>query len=551
MVCAREKQPLYKYRFNGALIKRMLTKQSPIYLVIPPAIPAFDIPKVPFSILALGSYLITKGYTLKLFDGSASPHYKKELLQAITDNPPLFVGFSVMTPSVGLAVELTKDIKRLHPDVRIAWGGPHAALFPEQIIESNLVDIVCLNEGELFCETMALKQATQQPLINIPDSCQRINGRIVKNKSSSFIDVNTLPPLAYDLLDIPRYIGTYKLYNKTYRHLGIIAGYGCPYRCSFCINVVLQRKHRGKSSERILEEIRRAHKLYGITYFPLMDEFFFDDIKRVNDLVTAIMQLEFKIIWRVQARADSFRKMITKELLTKMKLSGCCAIGIGAESGSQRILNAINKGITVEDIIRSNRMCNEARITITNSFMIGIPGEELTDVIQTARLCDTIMSKFKYSIIQYPQLFRPYPGSPLYEKAVAHQLQVPRSLEEWKISQEEIQKRLEATKVDTLYFSYKDSTWIKEPQKTQSIHKIIFRRWNLSKIMVSYTLRDLPMLLMQLPLMIMAYIRIKINFWQALFIDEALDRFDSGLIAFKHKLSTIFKGDTDVRNIWG
>ena len=365
------------------------------------------IKSLPFSILCLGTYLINKGHKVKLIDLKFDKiKITKEMVEEYD-----FFGFSVMSADVRNALELSRKIKQINPEKQIIWGGVHPSLYPEQCRSEKSIDYAVVGEGE-------------KALLAI------VNGKAKKGivKSNEFIDIGEISPLRWDLLDIERYTGNFKG-NKS---LALHTGRGCPFKCAFCINTVISQKYRALSAKKILNEMKILKERYGIRHFRLNDENFFVDKKKTRAIVNALKGKD--ITWDAQCRADYFNDdYLGKNYLplSDLRKSGCILLLIGVESGSQRVLDLLCKGTTVEQNVHAVTECAKNDIVCITSYMCGLPGETKSDLIKTLNQINYLIKVCKGKLaIQGPHPYRPYPGSLLYNK-VKKYLDEPKTLDGW------------------------------------------------------------------------------------------------------------------------
>lgn len=427
--------------------------------------PPFNIPKANYDssisvgLLCLGSYLDHHGSKVVIIDGARQENWSELLDREVPDS--LVVGLSVMTTQVAKALEISKKIKDLNPKAKIVWGGVHATLFPEQTIEHELIDYLIVGEGEeallrlvKFLDRVAKRQeifsddrarfGTEEDfdeLKKIHNLVFKFNGQIYQNSQGPFLDMDKMPQVNWDLID-----------QKVLSDLSLIPTHtsrGCPHRCAFCINAITCNKWRGKSSDKVIEDLKN---IVSKDYFQgkpirFWDEDFFALRGRSHEIVKGIIKLNQELPrdrqikwtnlttalpWETTVRADYFRdNMINDEFLHDLQQSGCYLLSFGAESGSPKILQKLTKDITGEQILNSARQCLRYQIIPQYSFMIGLPGEEREDMKKTMHLIDDLASLSSKIQILGPQAFRPYPGSKLYDECVSAGWQEPKTLEDW------------------------------------------------------------------------------------------------------------------------
>lgn len=387
---------------------------------------------IPLGILYLGSFIDKHGYKIKLLDTRiySEEAFLKKLQHEIKD--AILVGFSVMTPCIGNAITHSKLIKNLNSKIKIVWGGIHPTLYPEATINNEFIDFVITNEGEIGL--LALVRYLLDGNLNltdIPGLFFKQNGKIIKNKIeitpelADFIEVN------YKLLEIEKYIQRMISPGQIRRQIELITSRGCPYRCSFCINVIVNRgRWRAQPVRLILKNLDNLIGEYKIQHFFIMDEDFFYDHQRTKNLLAQLSQR--RITWEANCRADYINNnYIDDDLLNSLKSSGCIKLRLGLESGSQRILNILKKDITISQSINAVKKLTQYKITPSLSFMMGIPTEKIEDILSTTELIRKLYKINQKIDIIGPLIFRPYPGSELFEFCRKKGLAVPERLDEW------------------------------------------------------------------------------------------------------------------------
>lgn len=165
-----------------------------------------------------------------------------------------------------------------------------------------------------------------------------------------------------------------------------------------------------------------------------MDEDFFANRKRARAFAEMVKEKGLNFKWYANARADYFgRGYLSREFLSELKQIGLNSIGLGFESGSERILQKLRKEITCQDIIKTAELLDEVGLGGEFSCMMGLPDEYEDDMKATLKLIQQIIERDSRShfIILGPQVFRPYPGSMLYQECLGYGMKEPSSLEEW------------------------------------------------------------------------------------------------------------------------
>ena len=396
--------------------KEIAMVDKKVLLINPKFTEEVSIFNIPISLLYLGSWLTSKGYPVQILDAL---HFKSEdslRSRIVTElSKSSYIGFTVMSTQIPHALELSRLVKKYSSSIPIIWGGAHPTLYPEQTLASEYIDYVVVGDGEEALEGLCKNQIT--------------NGGIIYGGT---LDIDKIPGVDWNLLgELETGVSLSEMSNLTEFGLPILASKGCPHKCAFCINSVLGVKYRQRNIRLVLRDIKDA-LWKGITRLEFVDECLLASKKRVNQLVDEISKEGLKFDWAAGSRTDYFRNSyLDIPFLKKLRNAGCWFIGTGAESGSQRILDRVNKGTKVEDTLNMARKMKEVGIRGNFSFMIGLPGEELEDYKATLSLISKLVRVNPDVYILGPQTYRPYPGSKLYEECKAYGMRVPQNLEEW------------------------------------------------------------------------------------------------------------------------
>lgn len=412
--------------------------------------PPFNIAKASYDtslsvgLLSLASYLDSRGVTVEMIDGARQSNYLERLRSEIGQCD--FVAFSVMTMQVGPALKMSQMIKELKATCRIIWGGPHPTFFPEQTIKHDLIDFVCVGEGE---ETI-WEIVSGKNLNEINGVVYKANGKIFTNQPRLLHDPTKMPLFNWEL--VPREI----LERLTL--IPSLTSRGCPHRCTFCINAILKNSWRPRDAGQVLEDLRiiKSKPYFAGKKLRFWDENFFVDIARAKKIIDGMISENLVIPWETTVRANYIREgMIDDDFMAKLKQSGCYLLSFGAESGCPRLLKKMKKDINPEDVINSAKAALKHGIIPQYSFMIGLPGETRPEMMETLDLIDRLVKLSPKIQILGPQAFRPYPGSELYEECVQSGWREPQSLVEWaKLSENELN-----------YLSVENFPWVKKSDR--------------------------------------------------------------------------------------
>jgi radical SAM superfamily enzyme YgiQ (UPF0313 family) len=370
----------------------------------------FSHPDVPYSILFLGSYLKANGLKVKLFDQRISSN--KEIIQYIESNPVTHVGLSTMTgPQIIFAMDLSRKIKQLRPDIKIIWGGIHVTVAPGSVLGHDFIDYIVYGEGE---ETLL-------ELLKNPDK-ESIKGTLHRDDSlenlvpREFMDMDTIS-LDWSLIDPATYISK----RDGRRYISFVTSRGCSFKCQYCYNSVTNSRWRSWSTDKVRQELDKVLE-FNVSYISFMDDNLAVNVKWLSEVCNILE--EKNVLWYGDIRAT----VVTHENINKFK--NCTRVFIGAESGSQRVLDDIEKRIKVEDIFNAAKVLHDRGMTGTFSWIIGFPQETKEDVMDTVNAVRRV-SQIMPGAVQRLKIFSPYPGSQLYQKTVEKGYRPPATLEDW------------------------------------------------------------------------------------------------------------------------
>ena len=417
----------------------------------------------PLGLISLAAY-VRNDFEVKIVDLRLEK--LRSLYKIVESQQPLAVGFSMLTGScIKQIIEAAKEIKKINPEIKIIVGGIHPTFFPEQTIKNSAIDFVVINEGEktLLDLLRAIESSADFSAIDNL-AWKRGDGQIQIGKTTTeFLDMNTLPMPAWDLINVERYSNGLSR-NPGERVIDFYTSKGCPYPCAFCYNLNFnRRKWRAKSAEKAFEELEFLHNKYGINYFIIHDDNFVVDKERALKFAQLIIDKGLKIQYSVDSRVDYFEE----EFFGKLKESGMCELRVGCESGSNRILkDIIQKGITAEQTLKAVEVARKLDLKLILSFVIGWPTETIGERQQTINLILKIQKIHPKAAIYPLWIYIPYPGTPLFDKAVEMGFKQPQSLEEW----------------GNYFWGKAHIPWLKNPEEYELIHALSPFAWYNKKL---------------------------------------------------------------------
>lgn len=363
----------------------------------------------PLGIAYIAGVLESSGVSVFIFDAPAEGLNVTDVCEKIDRFSITLVGITLLTPSFGVVKDLCDQIKLTCPDVVIVLGGPHCTALPERTLaEISSADLVCFGEGELTMKEV-VQSAGDRRYDAILGLCWRNGeGDIVKNPPRPYIkEIDSIPMPARHLLPMDKYhLTASRVEDESYCPTIIVAR-GCPFGCSYCSHN-FGRKIRFHSVERIMSEIHFLVAQYHISQINLEADTLTTKKGFVEELCHALIQsgLTEKLKWTCESRVDT----VTEEMLHLMKRAGCWQISYGIETGSQRLLTSINKGISLEQVEKAVQATHRAGISVRGFFMLGLPGESPEESRQTIDFAIRLNPRWAQFTITIP-----YPGTPMFE----------------------------------------------------------------------------------------------------------------------------------------
>ncbi len=374
-----------------------------VYLIYPAQLEKTPALYPPLGIGYIDAILKENGYSPKVIDLGFDPELKQ--IEKIKEEGAIY-GFSSTTAQFAFAKNVAEKIKKNDPDGKIIFGGAHATVVPEQVLEDENIDVAILGEGEYTFLELVQKIESGKPINDLKGIYYKENGRKIQTRERPFIEnLDDLPFPEQGDFDVEEY---FKL--KGFRELSIITSRGCPGNCKFCqptVRRMFGKKLRYRSARNVVDEIEDLIDKFRLDMLVISDDTFVSNKKRVEDICNEIIERDIQILWRVQTRVG-----MKKETLKLMKKSGCFLVALGVESGSQEMLNCMGKGITIEKIKDTFKTCREVGILAHAFLMVGYPGETKETIQQTFDIIKDIKP-----LTTRVAIATPYPGTYLYDLA--------------------------------------------------------------------------------------------------------------------------------------
>ncbi len=353
----------------------------------------------------VASYAQQNGHSCSFVDYTWGGGVEKTV-DKVRETGAKVVGLSVKSGEVDFCIEVSRRVKAEF-GATVVWGGVHPSIDSEKTIALDCVDIICVGEGEEATTELLTSMEKGELDTSIPNLWIKKDGKIHRNP---------IRDLQQDLDDIPfpdRDLHDTQLYIEESGTVDFIAGRGCPYQCSYCVEPTYQDVFKGKgqfvryrSPESLMDEISDLQKRFKFSNINFVDDVFTIDIRWLRKFAP-LYKKYFKIPYTCNARIEAMRE----ESYQLLRDSGCSSLEMGIESGSEPLRRKVlERKMTNERIIEAFDLAHKYGLKTMSFNMVGIPYETKKDIDQTIKL----NRRLKPSSIQV-SMFQPYPGTGLYD----------------------------------------------------------------------------------------------------------------------------------------
>jgi anaerobic magnesium-protoporphyrin IX monomethyl ester cyclase len=362
-------------------------------------------PYAPLGILYLCSHLRKQGFDVDVFDTTFSN--REALFQHLRTEKPSVLGIYANLMTRGNVVEIVTVAREA--GWKIIVGGPEPGAYALEYLQTG-ADFVVFGEGEL----------TMQDLLEVfrtdaTESCTRIPGLAYLDadgnmhetaRRTQIADLDRQPWPARHAIDISRYVKTWRdAHGKG--SINFITARGCPYKCRWCSHQVFGQTHRRRDPLLVVDEVEWLLQTYSPDMVWVSDDVFTINHKWIRDYAAEMRRRGLRIPFECISRADR----LNAEMLDLLAELGCFRVWIGSESGSQRILDAMDRGVKVEQVQQAVALTRERGIESGMFLMWGYEGEELDDIEATINHVSTSKPDIFFTTVSYP-----IKGTPYYQK---------------------------------------------------------------------------------------------------------------------------------------
>ena len=368
----------------------------------------------PLGLGYLAAFLEKQGHDAALFDGTLEKASVSDFVQAAQNYQPDLIGFSVLTRGHHQARKIIKALKKKFKKIPVMVGGTQITALPREALLDLGADFAIVGEGELTAaELAAMLVSGRKNFAQIKGLAYRTAGgqARINSRRELIPDLDSLPFPAWRLMPPAKYrIAPILEPAKALPIAPIMTSRGCPYNCSFCAsNVTWRRRIRFRGPENVLAEIKMLKEDFGVKEIHFSDDNFTMDIKRAEKICELLIKEKINLPWQCPNGVRIDR--LTRPLLRKMKKAGCYAVGLGIESGNQRILKQVNKQLDLRLVPAVLKNLKKVGIESYGFFILGLPGDTRETIEETINFA--LRQPFDRA---WFNIFTPYPGSPAFNR---------------------------------------------------------------------------------------------------------------------------------------
>lgn len=364
-------------------------------------------PYPPLGILYIAAFLEQKGYDNELFDSTFSSMVKLQN-HFLSEKPDVVALYTNLMTKLNVLKIITfiKDNPTL-AHTKIILGGPEVKNHADKFL-SHGADVLILGEGEEAMLEVLEKLKLKSDFSTINGiSFKAESGEVITTASRAFLkNLDELPLPARNKIDLSLYFNAWKS-KHGHNMISISTMRGCPYTCKWCSRSVYGMSYRRRSPEMVADEILQLYKEYNPDRLWFVDDVFTISHKWLASFAEELKKRDVKIPYECISRADR----MNEEVMRLLKETGCFRVWIGAESGSQKIIDAMDRRVKVEQVREMIQLTRAHGMQAGTFIMLGYPGETEEDINETIH----------HLIVSDPDLYTitvayPIKGTPLYDE---------------------------------------------------------------------------------------------------------------------------------------
>jgi len=376
-------------------------------------------PYPPLGLLYLSAYLKAQGYSVEVYDSTFGT--RQELESRIRATPGGIVGIYTNLITRRSVLQIIKAARE--SDSTVILGGPESANYSAEYLKSG-ADVIVIGEGETTLTEI---------LDTLPSKgkhgLEPVRGIVFKNRAGDAVktgerakisDLDSLPFPDREAIDHQKYLDAWRQHHGA-SSINLITARGCPYRCTWCSHAVYGYSHRRRSPARVADEVAWIVERYNPDQLWYADDVFTISNPWLQQYTRELKSRGLHRPFETITRADRLQAESAVEALREL---GCYRVWIGSESGSQRILDAMERGVSVEQVRHAIKLAQKHGIRVGMFLMWGYEGEELEDIAATVEHVKESNPDIFFTTVSYP-----IKGTPYFE-AVKDRVQLPIAWEE-------------------------------------------------------------------------------------------------------------------------
>jgi len=359
-------------------------------------------PYVPLGILYLTSYLRSRKFDVEVFDSTFAS--RDDLMKVLGTTPPSVLGVYANLMTRKNAVQILRAAKER--GWKTVVGGPEPAAYAEEYLAAG-ADVVVIGEGEITLEELlpVLRGGAQHHLDDIPGIAFRGEGGIVRRTPPRALipNIDCQPWPSRESVPIGRYLGTWRAHHGA-GSVSLITARGCPYECRWCSHQVFGKTHRRRKPVSVVDELEWILQRYNPDMLWFADDVFTIHHGWLREFAAEMKRRRLRIPFECISRADRLNSQVV-DLLAELN---CFRIWIGSESGSQRVLDAMQRGVTVQEVQYAVEACRTKGIQTGMFLMWGYEGEAIEEIEDTIRHVKRCKPDIFLTTVAYPIRGTPY-----------------------------------------------------------------------------------------------------------------------------------------------
>ncbi len=427
---------------GGAFVSNIDHNPEVDVLLIYPQLGTWDdiVRDIPLSVIYAATESVKNGFNVKIVDLRFWSNDWKQAIDPIMKKGVRLVGISVMTGNpIKTSLSVSAYLKENYPSVPIVWGGPHPTTLPDETLENPLIDyLICDGGSKPLSELLRHIKFGDLPLHDIVGLVFRRDGLIVKNEMPNTFERLDFHEIPYHLVDINGH--KYNRLNSSELVFPLFMSAGCPFKCTFCVTPAMVKNYKGKpwiayDTSDVLDHVQYALDKYQPSRIQVLDDESFINLKTIREILNGYIERGYakrlKIDFRGIRINDVYR--MKDEDLQLLCDAGTEYMFIGLESGSNRMLEEMKKGITVDQVLEVNRRLSRfPQLKPHFNFFCGMPGETFESLVETKNVILQIVKDHPGAYLGHGGHWKPIPGSGAVTIAERdYGLKLPTSLLGW------------------------------------------------------------------------------------------------------------------------